>query len=909
MPTRSHFGLAVLLPFLLVTAASLLSGCGQSSSPTEKAATTEQAARLAQAAARRDAQTAQEWQQSTQALVDAQRQILVLLAEEERLTEAERAAANQVAHRLFHQAASRLAELRTSIEAALSTSEATLPAIDALLTQIESEPQWFDADRLAVRDVVVSIRQGLTKSQSLVAIRLHRRASEDLEAIQEIESAYDREMRAVFARFETRAIELKRERWDDYVAKIRTRFNREQILRDHAIVLPTATSPKVKPAPEYNGRELPPKTLLLTFDDGPHGTYTEEILAILKGFEAKAVFFQVGKLLGSVKPDGTPHLSPRADVSRRIIAEGHALANHSFSHPLLTQKDETDLTREIKDTDRLLTAIAPERSHLFRFPYGARSDSALQTLANASLKSMLWNIDSRDWADPIATSIADRVLREVRREGRGIVLFHDIHERTVKALPMILNELRAEGYQFATWKGDAPVVMARPATDDAKRSTPAAPAVGTDAYRNSWAFVIGINQYEHWPKLNHALQDADAIAEVLTLTLGFEAKRVLSLRDERATRAEILRTFRDLQSKVGPDDRVFVFFAGHGATRKLASGRNLGYIVPVEAKRDSLDSDAIAMTELQNIAEALPARHVFFVMDACYSGLGLTRGASDRYLRDNARRIGRQMLTAGGADQLVSDAGPGGHSIFTWTLLQALGGRADSNADGYLTATEIAAFVAPAVAATSQQTPAFGSLPGSQGGEFVFVRPRETEDLTLASAQLGSAAIRFNARLAVAPTTAHSIPQAKVEVPTLEGAKGTLVVPAGATREPRQLAEQANDVGLKLYREKRYAEAEQAFADALKLWSTYSQAANNLGFVYFKQGKHPEAKRWFEATIAMDPSRAVAHLNLADTLIALGETDRARKVLETYIAIAPHDSARRDGQNRLNNLAKPAKSS
>jgi uncharacterized caspase-like protein len=87
------------------------------------------------------------------------------------------------------------------------------------------------------------------------------------------------------------------------------------------------------------------------------------------------------------------------------------------------------------------------------------------------------------------------------------------------------------------------------------------------------------------------------------------------------------------------------------------------------------------------------------------------------------------MLTAGGADQLVSDGGPNGHSVFTWTLLQGLGGKADLNGDGLITATELAAYVAPAVASVSQQTPAFGSLPGSEGGDFVFELPEESEFL------------------------------------------------------------------------------------------------------------------------------------------------------------------------------------
>ena len=154
------------------------------------------------------------------------------------------------------------------------------------------------------------------------------------------------------------------------------------------------------------------------------------------------------------------------------------------------------------------------------------------------------------------------------------------------------------------------------------------------------------------------------------------------------------------------------------------------------------------MSDLQNIAESVSAKHTLFVMDACYSGLGLTRGGGNgNFLRDNFKRIGRQMLTAGGADQMVADGGPNGHSVFTWALLQGLAGKGDLNGDGIITATELAAYVAPAVASASSQTPAFGSLPGSEGGDFVFELPTETEYLSAQSTQLPSDAIAMNTRL------------------------------------------------------------------------------------------------------------------------------------------------------------------
>jgi uncharacterized caspase-like protein len=410
----------------------------------------------------------------------------------------------------------------------------------------------------------------------------------------------------------------------------------------------------------------------------------------------------------------------------------------------------------------------------------------------------------------------------------------------------------------------------------------------------------------------YATRDANSIRQELVDHLGFKADHVIFLKDQDATRNAILSAFHDQAGKRGSagGSRLFVFFAGHGATRQLASGRNVGYIIPVDSDPERFDTDALAMAELQNIAENLTARHVFFVMDACYSGLGLTRGGtSGGFLKDNARRVGRQMLTAGGADQQVADGGPGGHSIFTWTVLQGLRGKADLNGDGYITATELAAYVAPAVGNVSQQSPAFGSLPGSEGGEFVFELPAQTEFLSAQSSQLSPDAIALNARLdahaenaavtsgngsataasisSAGETAAASKPAAGVVVKNLDGQDRTLAPQPVISGSIRQRAQAANDHGLALYKEKKYDEAEAAFTEALRLRPGFALAANNLGFVYYQTQRYEESVRWFENTIQMEPSRGVAYLNLGDAYVKLEHNDQAIQAYKTYLALNP----------------------
>jgi len=329
----------------------------------------------------------------------------------------------------------------------------------------------------------------------------------------------------------------------------------------------------------------------------------------------------------------------------------------------------------------------------------------------------------------------------------------------------------------------------------------------------------------------------------------------------------------------------------------------------VDSDPNEFAADAIPMTEIQNISESLTSKHVLFVMDACYSGLGLTRGGASNYLRDNAKRIGRQMLTAGGTDQMVADGGPNGHSVFTWTLMQGLSGKADLNGDGIITATELAAYVAPAVAAVSKQTPAFGSLPGSEGGDFVFELPVETEYLNTSTAQLSNDAIALNSKLdssrpeAIADsknTGAKSAPVVKVK--DLQGTVQTIVTPVAIPASARQMAQHANDRGLQFYKEKHYDEAEAQFTEALKLRPDFALAANNLGFVYYKREKYAEAARWFENTVKIDPSRAIAYLNLGDSYFHVGDNAKAKKAYQTYLELSPNSPSATYAKQQIEKL-------
>ncbi|MBB4131822.1 polysaccharide deacetylase family protein [Xanthomonas sp. 3075] len=881
-----------------------LAGCGKREAGTPAPASAPPAGGTANAAAQTgDAAKARALIAQLREQLDRHRRIIVLLADEDKQSPRDRATSSSVGQQLFHENLEQRERIAAAFETVLSSRESgRFAAIATVLDEVESAPDLFDADRLAFREVLRELHARIGKDSALPAVKLHQRIGEDLEALDEIERSYNTELTQIFSRFDrSRAIVPKREKWDDYVAHLRTLYTREKILRDHGVVEPYPFSARDSDG-EVFGRDLPPKTVVLTFDDGPHKAYTEEIVAILKRYDVPGVFFEVGRNLGSLDADGKPKLAPLSKISHTLMEEGYAVGNHSLTHAQLSRTTGDALRSQVLDTDTLLRAVDDKRAPLFRFPYGARNAEGLQLLSEAGLKSIMWNIDSLDWADPVPESIVQRVLDQVNKEQRGIVLFHDIHDRAVKALPQILDRLIADGYQFAGWNGREFSVAHAPSA--------AAEATVTTGYANSWAIVIGIDDYAHWPKLEYAANDAQAIASTLTGPLGFPSSQVIVLKNGQATRNNILAAFHDRlgEGRAQTNDRVFVFFAGHGATRRLASGRDLGYIIPVDSDPQQLASDAIAMSDLQNIAESLQAKHVLFVMDACYSGLGLTRGGptSSAYLRENARRIARQMLTAGGADQQVADSGPNGHSVFTWVLLQALAGKGDLNGDGLITGTELAAYVAPAVSAVSAQTPAFGSLPGSQGGEFVFQVPSGEEFLTAGTAQLSADAIALNGRVdaarPVATTSGAAVAAAPVTVKTLQGGEARLVLPTAVKSSDRQRAQLANERGLQLYKEKRYAEAAEQFAEALKLRPDFALAANNLGFVYYRQERFAESARWLENTLKIDPSRAVAYLNLGDAYAKAGDRDKARKAYSTYLELQPQGSGAAQARTQLQSL-------
>lgn len=240
-------------------------------------------------------------------------------------------------------------------------------------------------------------------------------------------------------------------------------------------------------------------------------------------------------------------------------------------------------------------------------------------------------------------------------------------------------------------------------------------------YNSSWAVLIGINEYQD-PQINDLrgpVSDAEALGQVLVSTYAFPADQVVALTDHQASRASILDSLESLTSdRVDQDDRVLIFFSGHGQVRQ---GRRKTYhVVPADAELSDWNT-FISQGEFLVKCRHIPAKHVLIVLDACHSGSFVREPkhvAPD--LEEMLTHGAWQAMGAGLPDQLAFDAGGGRHSLFTEYLLRGLKGEA-ARLDGVLTATHLFVFVRDGVTqANRNQVPIFGFLPDSDTGEFIF---------------------------------------------------------------------------------------------------------------------------------------------------------------------------------------------
>ena len=249
-------------------------------------------------------------------------------------------------------------------------------------------------------------------------------------------------------------------------------------------------------------------------------------------------------------------------------------------------------------------------------------------------------------------------------------------------------------------------------------------------YKSYHAMVIGISDYEHWPKLPNATKDAKEVAQKLQ-KFGFEIKLVLD-----PTYREMKTAINEMIYKMGNEEnRAIVFYyAGHGETELLADKTKMGYIIPKDCPllRDDpmgFAAHAVSMRDIESASLRIQSKHVLMLFDSCFSGslFALTRAVPDDITEKSNLPV-RQYITAGREDEQVPDK-----SMFKRSLLIGLDGDADLTGDGYVTGTELGMYLADKVVNYThrRQHPQYGKInnPDLDRGDFIFVSPSLEQEL------------------------------------------------------------------------------------------------------------------------------------------------------------------------------------
>jgi len=235
-----------------------------------------------------------------------------------------------------------------------------------------------------------------------------------------------------------------------------------------AVVTPESTPNTMSPpssipaAPKkhsYNNVNAEGPYLAITFDDGPHPVHTPRLLDILKERGIKATFYVIGKCVAEYP-----------EIVRRMVAEGHEVGNHTWTHPQLTKLGAAALASEINQTNDAIFQAAGVRPATMRPPYGATNSSINKRLNDEfGLTVIMWSVDPLDWKIRKASHVSNHIIQNA---GSGsIVLAHDIHPSTIDAMPPALDALLAKGQKFVTVS--ELIAMDRPKVARTENSPPA----------------------------------------------------------------------------------------------------------------------------------------------------------------------------------------------------------------------------------------------------------------------------------------------------------------------------------------------------------------------------------------------------------------------------------------------------
>ena len=174
--------------------------------------------------------------------------------------------------------------------------------------------------------------------------------------------------------------------------------------------------------------------IAITFDDGPHPYYTEQLLDGLKERGVKATFFVTGE-----------HAQLHPEIIVRMNEEGHLIGNHTYNHLQLSQNNRQEYKEQLIKTNEIISDITGKEVIFVRPPYGTW-DKSLETDLN--MFTVLWTVDPLDWCSDNVSCIKKKIMSEAGEN--DIILMHDSYASTVTAALQVIDELKEQGYEFVT---------------------------------------------------------------------------------------------------------------------------------------------------------------------------------------------------------------------------------------------------------------------------------------------------------------------------------------------------------------------------------------------------------------------------------------------------------------------------
>jgi uncharacterized caspase-like protein len=419
-------------------------------------------------------------------------------------------------------------------------------------------------------------------------------------------------------------------------------------------------------------------------------------------------------------------------------------------------------------------------------------------------------------------------------------------------------------------------------------------------YYKSWGVVIGIENYLLAPKIPGAIEDAKAVAQVLH-KLGFE--EVLELYDKDASSRRLQQTLVDfLPRKVGRQDRLVIYFAGHAGVTQTVSGKDLGYLVPWDAQPGNV-SKAVTFEQLKEFSHRSASKHTLFLFDSAVRGWEISstqalslegRSAPE----EDTEKRAVQVLTA--ADKGESTVRVQDRSLFVQSLVKALSGEADLDKNGWLMASELGRYVNRQVADQTKnaQHPVFTQIEGD--GDTIMIEGRKAAfrlggepqspaerqaaarmqyEQAFAMLQSGKsqdeALERLNKALEYDPTFGDAyVLKSYVRLEVLPNIDEALAAGKLAVQYAPNNPDSHYTLGLIYEKRGQYAEAEKALRAALVANPNYVDVYFTLGVLYADDLKdQKKAVEAFERYLELGGTHSRAHEIVAQSRAA--QTPRA----------------------------------